>query len=99
MPFIIDTSFADHLFGLIVIKLPYHGTTERYKRIGFVDGLALKKIDPGFIGKMLGREGMSAFEVMGFEIGKEMEEVERVEDPNSLARDPWGLEGRDVVLV
>jgi len=89
LPHVLEEGFVEHRFGLILER---SGTGSRYRRVGFVDGVVLKK---SMIDAVRGR-GM--FSVVGYP--RQYMEGDLYEDSrdNELASDPLRLGKTEVVV-
>ncbi|KAK3900843.1 a97f8ef6-a9b0-4f8b-8fdf-2c72f37eda9e [Staphylotrichum tortipilum] len=89
LPHVLEEGFVEHRFGLILQR---SGNSSRYRRVGFVDGVVLKK---SMLDAVRGR-GM--FSVVGYPRPYKEGDLDEVARNNDLASDPLML-GRVEVVV
>ncbi|KAL6802721.1 heterokaryon incompatibility domain-containing protein [Trichoderma sp. SZMC 28013] len=99
LPFILENGFMEHRFGLIVEKTG----DEQYRRVGFVDGLVLRKVYTPlkrWALKIAGDPDAESYGVAGFRRplqGGDLHDLD--ERPNRLAYDALWVWGTDITLV
>ncbi|KAL7620947.1 hypothetical protein AAE478_008258 [Parahypoxylon ruwenzoriense] len=101
LPFVLEFDFLEHRFGLVV---EWNGGTEKYRRVGFVDGCLLSGEPQGRAGRLVsgvceeGEEEEGSPIVWAFPREREDGDMD-ADDLNGLAPDPLKLSKEMVVLV
>ncbi|KAL6814919.1 heterokaryon incompatibility domain-containing protein [Trichoderma sp. SZMC 28015] len=100
LPLILENGFMEHRFGLIVEKT---GDGEQYRRVGFVDGLVLRKVYTPlkrWALKLTGDPDAEAYGVAGFRRPLQDGDMHDLDArPNRLAYDAMWVSGTDITLV
>ncbi|KAL6692998.1 heterokaryon incompatibility domain-containing protein [Trichoderma pleuroticola] len=100
LPLILEHGFMEHRFGLIVEKT---GEDEQYRRVGFVDGLVLRKVYTPLKREALKISGdpkAEAYGVAGFRRPLEDGDMHDLDKrPNRLAYDALWVWGTAITLV
>ncbi|PKK52246.1 hypothetical protein CI102_2356 [Trichoderma harzianum] len=100
LPLILENGFMEHRFGLIVEKT---GDGEQYRRVGFVDGLVLRKVYTPlkkWALKIAGDPDAEAYGVAGFRRPLQEGDMHNLDErPNRLAYDALWVRGADITLV
>ncbi|KAJ4854357.1 heterokaryon incompatibility protein (HET) domain-containing protein [Trichoderma breve] len=100
LPLILENGFMEHRFGLIVKKT---GDGEQYRRVGFVDGLVLRKVYTRlkrWALKIAGDPDAEAYGVAGFRRPLQDGDMHNLDErPNRLAYDALWVHGTDITLV
>ncbi|KAL7955547.1 heterokaryon incompatibility domain-containing protein [Trichoderma compactum] len=100
LPLILENGFMEHRFGLIVEKT---GDDEQYRRVGFVDGLVLRKVHTPWkrwAMKIADDPDAKAYGVAGFRRPLQDGDVHDLDQrPNRLAYDALWVWATDITLV
>ncbi|KAM0248817.1 hypothetical protein ACHAQJ_009328 [Trichoderma viride] len=100
LPLILENGFMEHRFGLIVKKM---GDGEQYRRVGFVDGLVLRKVYTPMkrqVLRILGDPDADKYGVAGFRRSIQDGDMHNLDErPNRLAYDALWARGIDITLV
>jgi hypothetical protein len=100
LPFILENGFIEHRFGLIVKKT---GDGEQYRRVGFVDGLVLRRVYTPSKREALriaGDPRADEYGVAGFRRPIKDGDMHKLDKrPNRLSYDALWAEGIDITLV
>lgn len=89
LPHVLEQGFVEQRFGLL-LKSDFK---DDYVRVGFVDGVVLKK--PSFLDTLKGR---SMFSIVGYPRPYKEDDIYEIDRHNDLARDPLNL-GKMKVMI
>lgn len=89
LPHVLEEGFVEQLFGLILEPV---GGSERYQRVGFIDGVVLSKSVLGAL------RGHGMFSIVGYSRPFEKGDIYESVRDNDLAEDPLQLEKTEVTI-
>lgn len=89
LPHVLEEGFVEHRFGLVLQKLD---SGEQYRRVGFVDGVILKKSVFDTV------RGRGMFSTVGYPRPFEKDDVYEPQRDNDLAEDPLALDKVDITI-
>jgi len=88
LPHVLDEGFVEQRFGLVLERM--EGEGDCYRRVGFVDGVVLKK------SRLDALRGRGLFSVVGYPRPSEEGGMDGLNRENDLLRDPLELERVEV---
>jgi hypothetical protein len=89
LPYVLEEGFVEQRFGLILEPM---GGSKKYRRVGFIDGVVLKKSVLGAL------KGHGMFTVVGYPRPFKKDDVYDSVRDNDLAEDPFKLEQTEIMI-
>jgi len=90
LPHVLEEGFVEHRFGLLLQRL---GNGTKYERVGFVDGVILKKSIFDVV------RGRGMFSILGYPRPYTEGDIDEVTRDNDLASDPLMLDKVEITIV